>query len=173
MPSETAKIDDNYRKALLAVTDDANAYIKNLLVDPATGRLKVTAILSSGSVITSLNGLTANTQTFSDVDDTNVTLTISSVTSTHTFTVGWSGQLAVARGGTGGATALAGFNNLSPLTTAGDILTHNGTNNIRLGIGSANQYLRVNAGATALEWATLSSAPTDFSDSVFCLYDNA
>ena len=48
--------------------------------------------------ITSLGGLTAGTQTFGN--DTNVTIT--SATSTHTL--GWSGTLAVARGGTGGGT---------------------------------------------------------------------
>jgi len=69
--------------------------------------------------ITSLNGLTATTQTFAN--DTNVTIT--SATSTHT--IGWSGQLAISRGGTG----------LSAL-------------------GTANQLLRVNTGATALEYFT-------------------
>lgn len=51
-------------------------------------------LLAAGG-ITSLNGLTAATQTFAN--DTNVT--ISSLTSTHT--IGWSGQLALSRGGTG------------------------------------------------------------------------
>src|SRR6185369_10068341 len=55
----------------------------------------------SGGGITSLNGLTAATQTFAAVSDTNVTLNIGSVTSTHTFTLGWTGALAVGRGGTG------------------------------------------------------------------------
>lgn len=36
---------------------------------------------------------------------------------------------------------------------AGDLLVHNGTKFVRLAKGSANQVLRVNAGATALEWA--------------------
>ena len=50
-----------------------------------------------GSGITTLNGLTATTQTFADVDDTNVTLAINSATSTHTFTLGWTGTLAAGR----------------------------------------------------------------------------
>ncbi len=45
--------------------------------------------------LTSLNGLTGSTQTFAD--DTNVTIT--SAGTTHTL--GWTGQLAAARGGTG------------------------------------------------------------------------
>jgi hypothetical protein len=64
------------------------------------------------------------------VDDTNVTLTLGGTPATAllqatSITVGWSGQLAVARGGTG----------LSAL-------------------GTANQLIRVNAGATALEYFT-------------------
>ena len=51
------------------------------------------ATVSGG--ITTLNTLTAATQTFAN--DTNVTIT--SATSTHTL--GWTGQLAVSRGGTG------------------------------------------------------------------------
>jgi hypothetical protein len=38
------------------------------------------------------------------------------------------------------------FNNLSPLTTLGDLLTHSGTTNVRLPIGAEGQYLRVAAG---------------------------
>ena len=36
---------------------------------------------------------------------------------------------------------------------AGDILTYTGTDYARLGIGTATQVLKVNAGATAVEWA--------------------
>lgn len=52
---------------------------------------------TAGSGITTLNTLTAGTQTFAKADDTNVTLTIGSVTATHTFTMGWTGTLAKAR----------------------------------------------------------------------------
>lgn len=49
--------------------------------------------------VSSLNGLTNADQTFVDVDDTNVTLAITSNASTgeHTFTLGWTGTLATAR----------------------------------------------------------------------------
>lgn len=45
----------------------------------------------------------------------------------------------IAQGGTGQATATAAFNALDPLTTRGDILTHNGTDSIRLAIGGYGQ----------------------------------
>lgn len=69
----------------------------------------------------------------SKVDDTNVTLSlggtpVGSVLNNVSFTLGWTGTLSIARGGTG----------LSAL-------------------GTANQQLRVNAGGTALEFFTPSS----------------
>ena len=63
-------------------------------------------------------------------DDTNVTLTLGGTPSTAllraaSLTLGWTGQLAISRGGTGLST-----------------------------LGTANQLLRVNAGGTALEYFT-------------------
>jgi hypothetical protein len=42
----------------------------------------------------------------------------------------------------------------STLTTAGDVIYRNATVPVRLAIGTANQVLTVNAGATAPEWKT-------------------
>lgn len=69
----------------------------NHLAKDANGEFVNTPDTGSGGGITSLNGLTAATQTFADVDDTNVTLAINSATSTHTFTLGWTGTLAASR----------------------------------------------------------------------------
>jgi hypothetical protein len=66
----------------------------------------------------------------------------------------------VNKGGTGQTTATEGFDALAPTTTAGDIIYNNGTDNVRLGIGTALQVLRTNAGATAPEWATATSGST-------------
>jgi hypothetical protein len=40
--------------------------------------------------------------------------------------------ISIAKGGTGATTALAAFDALSPLTTLGDVIYHNGTDNVRL-----------------------------------------
>lgn len=51
-------------------------------------------------------------------------------------------DVAIADGGTGASTATAGFNALSPLTSQGDIIYHDGTNNVRLAkSSSATRYL--------------------------------
>ena len=52
---------------------------------------------AGGSGITSLNGLSGTTQTFSKTNDTNVTLTITSSGSDHAFALGWTGTLAAGR----------------------------------------------------------------------------
>lgn len=57
-----------------------------------------------GGGIASLNLLSGSAQTFAKVDDTNVTLSIGSIGSTHTWTIGWAGLLAINRGGHGAAT---------------------------------------------------------------------
>ncbi|WP_413558528.1 beta strand repeat-containing protein [Bdellovibrio sp. HCB209] len=64
--------------------------------------------------------------------------------------------LGIAGGGTGGTTKTAGFDNLSPLTTAGDLLTHDGTNNVRIARGTAGQILSSTAGG--LQWINAPSA---------------
>jgi len=69
-----------------------------------------------GSGLTSLNGLTADPQTFARTNDTNVLLTITSSSSTHTFAVSWSGTLGQSRGGFGASVAAeSGY----PKATAG------------------------------------------------------
>jgi len=84
MASENAKIDNNYKKTLTGVTDDANAEIRRLLVDPTTGRLKVSAVITTGAGISSLNGLTPVTQLFA-VGSAGTDFAIASATATHTF----------------------------------------------------------------------------------------
>jgi len=85
----------------------------------------------------SISGNEISGAALTKTDDTNVTLTLGGSPNTAllraaSLTLGWTGQLAVSRGGTG----------LSSL-------------------GAANQYLRVNSGATALEYATFPTIITD------------
>jgi hypothetical protein len=62
--------------------------------------------------------------------------------------------LALDYGGTGQTTKTAAFDALAPTTTAGDLMYYNGTDVVRLGIGTAGQGLIVNSGATAPQWGT-------------------
>ncbi len=66
-------------------------------------------------------------------------------------------DLGIGSGGTGQSTATAAFDALAPTTTQGDVIYHNGSDNVRLAKGTAGQVLTMNAGATAPEWATAGS----------------
>jgi len=66
-------------------------------------------------------------------DDTNVTLTLGGSASTAlvnaaSLTLGWTGQLALSRGGTGASTAQAAINALAGATTSGQYLRGDGSN---------------------------------------------
>lgn len=78
-----AKRDQNQIVTLMGVTDDGNLTPVNLVVDPVTGRLKVSAVIAVGT-ITSLNGLSAAVQTLV-VGTGGNDFNISSVTDVHTF----------------------------------------------------------------------------------------
>ena len=61
-----------------------------------------------------------------------------------------SGSLSIASGGTGAGNAASAFNNLSPITTTGDLIIGNGTNSAtRLAVG-ANGYILTSNGTTAV-----------------------
>jgi hypothetical protein len=72
----------------------------------------------------------------------------------------WNGvAVAINRGGTGQATATAGFNALSPITTTGDLIIGNGTNSAtRLAIGT-NGYVLTSNGTTA-SWSASTGGVT-------------
>lgn len=75
-----------------------------------------------------------------------------------------SGTLAINKGGTGQTTKTAAFDALSPLTTAGDLVTHDGTNNVRMARGTTGQIL--SSTATGLQWINSPTSVTNFSGSL-------
>jgi len=78
------------------------------------------------------------------------------------------GTLAIANGGTGQTTALAAFDALSPLTTLGDIIYHNGTDNVRLAgnTTTTKQFLAQTGNGTvsaAPVWSTVTKSDVGLS----------
>lgn len=125
------------------ITQTANAGLsaEQALGALATGILKSTTTTGVVSIAVAGDFPTLNQ---------NTTGTASNVT----------GTVAIANGGTGQTTQTAAFDALAPTTTAGDLIYHNGTDNVRLGIGTAGQFLQTNAGATAPQWTTIDTVLT-------------
>lgn len=59
------------------------------------------------------------------------------------------GTLGIAKGGTGQTAQTAAFDALAPTTTKGDLIVHNGTDNIRVAVGTDGQALIADSGETA------------------------
>lgn len=82
-----------------------------------------------------------------------------------------SGVLPILHGGTGQTTAVLAFNALSPLTTDGDMLWHDGFNNVRLGGNTTVQVMYLKSQglgfgiATAPQWAQILS--TEINNTTF------
>jgi len=72
------------------------------------------------------------------------------------------GTLAINKGGTGQTAQTAAFDALAPTTTKGDITVHDGSDNIRLAVGSDTQVLTADAAeASGTKWATPSATDAD------------
>ena len=85
---------------------------------------------------------------------------IDGVTITGGTISGLDDAIAIADGGTGQTTKQDAFDALSPLTTEGDLITYDGVNNVRLGLGNAGEVLKTNATEDGLEWGVGYVSPT-------------
>lgn len=66
------------------------------------------------------------------------------------------GVFPISVGGTGASTATAAFNALDPLTTKGDIISHNGTDSIRVAVGTNGQALLADSTqASGVKWGSV------------------
>ncbi len=123
------------------------------MADDATGGSPVDASTSAKGIMQVGSGLSVTAGLVS-VDAANLAVNPANLTAVVPIT----------KGGTGQATKTAGFDALSPLTTAGDLITSDGTNNVRIARGTAGQILSSTAGG--LQWINAPTSVTNFSGSL-------
>lgn len=89
---------------------------------------------------------------------TNKTINGASNTLTVLAATQLSGATPIANGGTGQTSQTAAFNALDPLTTKGDLIVHNGTDSIRVPVGTNNfALLADSAEASGVKWAAVTA----------------
>lgn len=74
------------------------------------------------------------------------------------LSTGITGTLPIANGGTGQTAQTAAFDALAPTTTKGDLIVHNGTDNIRVAVGGTDGHVLTvdSAEASGVKWAASS-----------------
>jgi len=105
--------------------------------------------------VTSVGGTgTVNGITLTGTVTSSGSLTLGGTLSGVSLSTQVTGTLPIANGGTGQTSQTAAFDALSPATTKGDLIVSDGTDNVRLAVGTNNYVLMADsAEATGVKWA--------------------
>lgn len=129
------------------------------------GTLAVTpsnfASQTANTFLAAPNGL-AGTPTFRAVVAADIPTLNQNTTGTASNVTG---TVAIANGGTGQTSQTAAFDALSPTTTKGDLIVNDGTDNIRVGVGTNTYVLTADSTtASGVKWAAAASGTTITND---------
>lgn len=143
------EIDNEFNAIASAISSKADSNSPTLTGTPlaptASSGTNNTQIATTAFVATAVS--TAAGGTMAAQNANNVTITGGSITGIT--------DLAIADGGTGASTKTAAYNALSPTTTKGDLEVHNGTDVVRVAVGSNNQVLIADSSQSAgVKWGT-------------------
>lgn len=154
IPIETVTSTDvNYQPLDSTLTVLAAYNTNGILVQTSTDNFAARAITANSTKIQINDGDGVAGNPSLDINEANLTLN----------NIG--GTLSIAKGGTGQTTSLDSFNVLSPLTTKGDLLSRNATDNIRVPVGVNNRYLVADSvQASGLDWKAIDVDSQNVSD---------
>jgi hypothetical protein len=112
--------------------------------------------------VTSVGGTgTVNGISLSGTVTSSGSLTLGGTLSGVDLTTQVTGTLPIANGGTGQTTQTAAFDALAPTTTKGDLIVNDGSDNVRLAVGTNNYVLTADsAQATGVKWAAVAAGTT-------------
>jgi hypothetical protein len=152
---------------VLIYNESTSLWTKNTLTD-GTG---ITITEGAGSITVTNAGVTSLAGTTNEIDVSastgSVTLSLPATINADTTgnAANVTGTVAIANGGTGQTTQTAAFDALAPTTTKGDLIVSNGSDNIRLAVGT-NGYLLTadSAEASGIKWAAAPVSTTVAND---------
>lgn len=112
--------------------------------------------------VTSVGGTgTVNGISLSGTVTSSGSLTLGGTLSGVSLATQVTGTLPIANGGTGQTTQTAAFDALAPTTTKGDLIVNDGSDNVRLAVGTNNYVLTADsAQATGVKWAAVAAGTT-------------
>lgn len=151
-----------YSPAITALVDGQECYVRataaNTTTTPTFSPNSLTArtIVKNGNVALVVGDIAGDGHELHlryRLSDTKWEL-LNPATATTSVTSGnVTGTVAIANGGTGQTSKTPAFDALSPLTTKGDLIVYNGTNNVRAGVGANGSVLVADsAQASGVKW---------------------
>jgi len=129
-------------------------YLRSNGADPAWAAVAfadVTGTVTDAQLASNYSGTGSCTNQFVRAANDNAAPTCATVS----LTADVAGTLPIASGGTNATSSQGAINNLSQLTTNGDLLYHNGTNSTRLARGASGECLTATSGT--IQWGPCSS----------------
>jgi len=106
--------------------------------------------------ITNGNGVSGNPT----IDAAEANFDLANIGGSLDLTSQVTGALPIANGGTGQTAKTAAFDALAPGTTKGDVLVFDGTNHVRLAVGTNGQFLEADSTqSTGLKWGSATAVP--------------